>query len=538
VTPEQFTAQRRALSDRVSVALRRLFEQLGAWRAAQARRFVAQAVPLLEGAQLQLAALTAVYVTDQASRAVGRVLAPPGIPGAAAVDLRNGATAREVYQRPFTTVHTALSRGESLPRAVELGSTRLTQIAEMDLQTTYAHASRSAMQQLPPDARPSGWRRVLVGPENCAMCVVASTQRYRIENLNWIHPACVPSGRRVRASDVLAGTRRRYAGELTVLATAAGDQVTVTPNHPVLTDQGWVPAGQVGERDYLVRCTDVERVVGHSPHESHGPALIEDVWRAFTVMGELVRMPLTAEDFHGDGSDSEVDVVRPHGHFTAIRDVEHLKELSEHGLVDRQRGRSTLARFGGATTLVPARVSPSAGGVSGGDLFSSLFGSHSARSDAASFRRTTVFDTGFGEPAPHDSSGDAALMSDNVLGESAVDVVAPELFDRVVDVRRVDFAGHVHNFQTRSGWYVSDNHIVHNCDCRVDGIYGPDLGLVIEPDLLEAVHDAVQTLTGHADRGGRAPDYRKLLVSCTAEHGELGELLVRPLDRFTSPADI
>jgi hypothetical protein len=261
VTPEQ----RRALSDRIVTALRKLFEQLGAWRAAEARRFVEQAVPLLEGAQHQLAALTAVYVADQASRAVGRVLAPPGIPDAAAVNLRNGVTAREVYQRPFRTVYTALSRGEPLPRAVELGSTRLAQIAEMDLQATYAHASRSAMQQLPPDARPTGWRRVLVGPENCAMCVVASTQRYRIENLNPLHPAC---------------------------------------------------------------------------------------------------------------------------------------------------------------------------------------------------------------------------------------------------------------------------------DCQVEPIYGPDPGRVIEPELLEAVHDAVQTLTGHANRGGRAPDYRKLLVSCTAQHGELGTLLVRPSDKFTSAANL
>jgi hypothetical protein len=190
VTPEQFRVARRALSDRVIAALKRLFVTPGSWRAADMERFVAQAVPLLEGGQLHLAALTALMVAEQASQAVGAVIAPPGIPAAAAVNLRTGVDARDVYQRPFVTVYTALSRDVVLPRAVELGATRLAQIAELDLQTTYAHASRAAMLQLPEGIRPRSWRRVPVGPRNCAMCLVASTQRYHIETLNPIHPAC------------------------------------------------------------------------------------------------------------------------------------------------------------------------------------------------------------------------------------------------------------------------------------------------------------------------------------------------------------
>ena len=82
------------------------------------------------------------------------------------------------------------------------------------------------------------------------------------------------------------------------------------------------------------------------------------------------------------------------------------------------------------------------------------------------------------------------------------------------------------------------NPIHPGCNCAVDPLFGDVSELVIEPELLEAVHDAVGQLTGASDRGAREPDYRQLLVSATAEHGELGTLLVRPRDQFTGPGDL
>jgi hypothetical protein len=103
-----------------------------------------------------------------------------------------GVPYEEVYRRPFATVYTHLSRGAPLEEAVERGATRLAGIAEADLQQTYAHAAQAAMEALdvPEADRPRFWRRVLIGTGNCALCVIASTQRYRVEELNPIHPGC------------------------------------------------------------------------------------------------------------------------------------------------------------------------------------------------------------------------------------------------------------------------------------------------------------------------------------------------------------
>lgn len=75
------------------------------------------------------------------------------------------------------------------------------------------------------------------------------------------------------------------------------------------------------------------------------------------------------------------------------------------------------------------------------------------------------------------------------------------------------------------------------CDCGVEPLPGDkDPGHVIDEDLLEATHARVAAIMGEADRGGRNPDYRKLIV--THEHGEIGPLVAWKGDRFTGRSQI
>lgn len=76
------------------------------------------------------------------------------------------------------------------------------------------------------------------------------------------------------------------------------------------------------------------------------------------------------------------------------------------------------------------------------------------------------------------------------------------------------------------------------CDCGVEELPdGADLDELFDTDrLLEATHAKVKEFAGIADRGGRAPDYRKLLI--THQHGELGPVLGWRGQKFTGPNDI
>jgi hypothetical protein len=73
-----------------------------------------------------------------------------------------------------------------------------------------------------------------------------------------------------------------------------------------------------------------------------------------------------------------------------------------------------------------------------------------------------------------------------------------------------------------------------NCDCRVEPVFG-EADQVLDPELADAVKAAVAELTGNDDR---KPDLRRLLASMTPEHGELGPVLVRPRNHFTTSAEL
>ena len=63
------------------------------------------------------------------------------------------------------------------------------------------------------------------------------------------------------------------------------------------------------------------------------------------------------------------------------------------------------------------------------------------------------------------------------------------------------------------------------CDCDVQPLPPEAAGQqVIDEDRLEQVHQIAAERLGTADRGGRAPDYRKLIR--VEEHGEYGSILI------------
>ena len=74
-------------------------------------------------------------------------------------------------------------------------------------------------------------------------------------------------------------------------------------------------------------------------------------------------------------------------------------------------------------------------------------------------------------------------------------------------------------------YYRGDLLPIHpGCDCGVQPLPpGLAVNQVIDEDLLEQVHQITADRLGVSDRGGRTPDYRKLLT--VSEHGEYGPTL-------------
>lgn len=322
---------------------------------------------------------------------------------------------------------------------------------------------------------------------------------------------CVIEGTLVSGPLATAAYRREYAGEVVRIRTALGHDLTVTPNHPVLTGRGWVPANEVEKGDNVFsRVFRDGMPLGVRPDEQEREPTVEQEFDALGDsfgVGSLLGSPA---DFHGDGAvDKQVDVVLVHGGL--VRDgqpalVEHFSEPllldaawpSDPGFPDRPsdevvvRAAHASHRVVGwpaqrGPVLSPHSGHPRAHGVSwalghDSDVLESVCDGRLRHSE--SLADGLLVHPGLPElegargvdvlpPAVGLKSEAPELVGDE--GCPAGEVL-PQLSDRgaflverdeVVDVDLRTWSGHVYNLSTTGEWYFANGIVTHNCRHRM-----------------------------------------------------------------------
>lgn len=333
------------------------------------------------------------------------------------------------------------------------------------------------------------------------------------------HPLCFPAGTMVRCSGLKGSTQRWYQGELVEIVTASGNELAVTPNHPILTGRGWVASGEVVEGDDLFRYLsgdDFDRPV--APNGDNAPSPIEQIavtlGTAFPV--PAVSVPGAAKDFHGDGMQADVDVVAadcllqhasdnpftgdqicevPLGSVrvrlsnllgqgdlgsslqrlvsTAHRRVSSSGDgtpiCGGHRPHSQQVGLTSIASFYAASGQQPLDRVPgtSVAFGDGKNAFALLENTDHGRPVRGEMNRLggsaiPESDPAAQEPVPGRLVTDAELLSYAVNGKTGL--IEPH---SVIKVSRRHFSGLVFNLETESGWYEANGLVVHNCRCSV-----------------------------------------------------------------------
>lgn len=198
-TLDQLTAAHQAttsqIRDRTLAMTAARWDASPDYRDADIDRLISQILPQVQAGQLATATLTNAYI-GQAARVTGTTLAPATVDRDVILGYR-GVPSADVYRRGAITLYTALSNGSPFSLAVGYGLDRMLTIVATELQQAKNRQAQRALEE----SGFYGYRRVLTGLENCALCAIASTQKYSKSELMPIHPGCDCGVQPVRKAD-------------------------------------------------------------------------------------------------------------------------------------------------------------------------------------------------------------------------------------------------------------------------------------------------------------------------------------------------
>ena len=114
---------------------------------------------------------------------------------------------------------------------------------------------------------------------------------------------CFVPDTKVRAN-VEYAMRSNYSGVIIKIITSRGSVLSVTPNHPILTDKGFIPAKDINKHDNLVTYSGgiKQNLLGRirAIYNKNVPTSIKDVFKSISLSGTIDRRMVTEFDLHGD----------------------------------------------------------------------------------------------------------------------------------------------------------------------------------------------------------------------------------------------
>jgi Phage portal protein/Phage Mu protein F like protein len=343
------------------------------------------------------------------------------------------------------------------------------------------------------------------------------------------HTNCFIGGTIVSAAGVISHYSRSFEGQIFRITIAGNDNFSCTPNHPILTQRGWVAAGQLQITDKLLKCSDPSAfIIALNPNDNHIETRIENVGSSLLVSGGMLSagVPTTAEAFHGDGViNGEIDIVRAASLLPDDRKVKDANRIEDALFTGRHNSLSSLDSGSSCDSFDITGFSAFSGGIGSGskifpciDVGRSHADEHGVRSipdwkpgsieglpysAAMATELLSEFDGRFASEITNmDSSKVAVLESSAVvtrllnspnsisgsthssnndpmiyaaLGSDMTDRLSGLMsFVDIVNISDVYFSGHVYNLETENGWYIANGIVSHNCRCDIIASLTPE----------------------------------------------------------------
>lgn len=310
----------------------------------------------------------------------------------------------------------------------------------------------------------------------------------------------------------IAGSKSRYSGPAREITSARGYRLRVTPNHPILTPNGWRQAKDLNQGDQLFSDTrEIRNGTSPETHKDNAPALIEDVFLSLSFQRTPRLVTTTGLEFHGDAiwMNGQIEIVgadRPllsnlkamspeeSGEFVLMGTPSKHEPVRALGSLNLHREADLASPYGiPRSGTLPLNTTPI---LSEFDPFQPLRVGLASQWDFSLFQ-SPLNDTSanleiFGELIDadprdipcYDEIGvqrqassfkrNASEAKGSVQRVCTTPEFVSELFqrtsgvialDEIIEIRDFYFSGHVYDLQTNVGWMIAQNIVACNCRC-------------------------------------------------------------------------
>lgn len=278
------------------------------------------------------------------------------------------------------------------------------------------------------------------------------------------HPNCFIGSTRV-AGLAEAGLRIWYEGPIYELQTARGHRLSVTPNHPIATRDGLLPASTLRQGDYVLSDT---RPVWFAEflrciHNEHAPSTIQEVVETLRL-GGFTAAQIGALDLHGDArwTDRQVEIVgtdRPDIFDHNPASLQDATKRIFHGRAMQQPLVASLRaqQLRGQRVCAASSHSPGASHLA--------FDESSVLLDELPLQQfrigpSTDWNVALTEAAKEHLPTYRQFARQ--LLERSAGLIA---LDKIVDLRLREFVGHVYDLQMKNGFILAEGIVTSNCRC-------------------------------------------------------------------------
>lgn len=288
---------------------------------------------------------------------------------------------------------------------------------------------------------------------------------------------CFPTNTFIKSPfKIKTAFKRWYNGEMISIETATGVQLTGTPNHPILTDQGWLALDSVKNGTNVICGVPRKKIGFCNPYINYYPSVIGKIFDFLYIAGTFKRVCGSNEQFHGDGMASNVNVISIDSKLKRCINFIFRKPTSKLFFTFTNFGKRFLFGNSFFNQFVFAGWLRSSGKIGFlGNSFQ-LFRCGISESDNICLRAISRSYIVIQQKTSYKWSRISKFFR-KLQFRFSIKVST----DNVVKVHRYDFAGHVCNLHTSSGYYLANGNIQKNNDntkyivahnCRCSEVYG------------------------------------------------------------------